>query len=343
MAYSESYHGEPKRLLIIAIDKSYSMEKHGIHELNSCLENFINNTKEDLSSFSSMELAVIAFNHTVDIICHPSCITDIDIPYITTEGSSNIAVGIEESIRIIKERTAFYKYTGDSYYKPWFVLITDSEDNINASILSDQIKKDVKNGVYQFLPVGVGNASMALLEQLKGSIMPVKLQDGKFNKFFHWLSSTVGNFSLSITPISLLNDLRPKIFISYKRVDQSKVIKIKETIEDRLNISCWFDANGIESDAQFANVIINAINECEIFLFMYSHAHTIIDDMDNDWTIREINFAQKKKKRIVFVNIDNTELTDWFEMMFGTKQQVDATNKDSINKLLLDISNWLDL
>jgi hypothetical protein len=76
---------------------------------------------------------------------------------------------------------------------------------------------------------------------------------------------------------------------------------------------------------------------------MYSHAHAEIEDFDNDWTIREINFAQKKGKRIVFVNIDGTELSDWFEMMFGTKQQVDANSNESMKKLLLDISNWLDL
>lgn len=48
---------------------------------------------------------------------------------------------------------------------------------------------------------------------------------------------------------------------------------------------------------------------------MYSSKHTEIEDYENDWTIREINFAQKKKKRIVFVNIDGSKLTDWFELI----------------------------
>lgn len=132
-----------------------------------------------------------------------------------------------------------------------------------------------------------------------------------------------------------------RIFISYKRVDKDKVFKIKDHIEVTLGEKCWIDIDGIESDAQFANVIINAINNSEVFLFMYSSAHSKILDYKNDWTIRELDFAQHKKKRIVFVNIDSSELTDWFYMLFGTMQQVDATNTQSIDKLVQDIKGWL--
>ena len=50
---------------------------------------------------------------------------------------------------------------------------------------------------------------------------------------------------------------------------------------------------------------------------MYSSSHTEIEDYDKDWTVREISFAQKKNKRIVFINIDRSPLTDWFELIFG--------------------------
>lgn len=134
-----------------------------------------------------------------------------------------------------------------------------------------------------------------------------------------------------------------KIFISYKRVDKDKVFSIKHYIEDNVGVKCWIDLDGIESDAQFANVIINAINNAEIVLFMYSFVHSKIIDYDTDWTIKEINFAQKKKKIIVFINIDGTALTDWFEFTFGTKQQVDAQSKDSMRKLCEDMKKWLDI
>ena len=151
--------------------------------------------------------------------------------------------------------------------------------------------------------------------------------------------------SLSVTlPISRETNLNvgSRIFISYKRVDKEKVFSLKDVIENKIGEECWIDLDGIESDAQFANVIIKAINNAQIFLFMYSHAHSEIEDYDTDWTVREINFAQKKKKRIVFVNIDGSPLTDWFELMFGTKQQIDASSEILIEKLCRDIKKWLN-
>lgn len=133
-----------------------------------------------------------------------------------------------------------------------------------------------------------------------------------------------------------------RIFISYKHVDKEKVFKIKNQINEKLGEDCWIDLDNIESDAQFINVITKAINECEIVLFMYSKAHSSIDDFENDWTIRELNYASKKKKRIIFVNLDHTKLTDVFEFMYSTKQQVDATSDTALNKLFLDLKHWLD-
>lgn len=131
------------------------------------------------------------------------------------------------------------------------------------------------------------------------------------------------------------------IFISYKRVDKERVFAIKDSIEKNVGEKCWIDLDGIESDAQFENVIINAINNAPIFLFMYSNSHTKIEDYEEDWTVKEISFAQKKKKRIVFINIDGTPLTDRFEFRFGTKQQIDASSDVLMEKLYEDIRKWL--
>ena len=137
--------------------------------------------------------------------------------------------------------------------------------------------------------------------------------------------------------------MNERIFISYKREDKDVVFKIKDDIESNVGVKCWIDLDGIESDAQFVNVIINAIDEAEIFLFMYSKKHTEITDFENDWTVREINYAQTKKKRIIFLNIDNTSLSDWFVMMFGLKQQVDVRSDVAMKKLYVDLRKWLSI
>lgn len=133
-----------------------------------------------------------------------------------------------------------------------------------------------------------------------------------------------------------------RIFISYKRIDKKQVFKIKEIIEKKTGEKCWIDLDGIESDAQFKNVIINAINQCDIVLFMYSKAHSYIRDFEKDWTVRELSFAAQKNKRIVFVNLDGSPLTDIFAFDYGNKQQVDGRNRDLIERLIVDIKTWLN-
>lgn len=77
-------------------------------------------------------------------------------------------------------------------------------------------------------------------------------------------------------------ELMARIFISYKRDDLNLVLPIKEKIEKATGERCWLDLNGIESDAVFANVIIKAIKQAEVFLFMYSKTHSTITNYEND-------------------------------------------------------------
>ena len=132
-----------------------------------------------------------------------------------------------------------------------------------------------------------------------------------------------------------------RVFISYKRVDKAKVFKLKDTIETAIGEECWIDLDGIESDAMFKSVIIKAINESEIFLFMYSRAHSTIEDFEHDWTVRELTFAELKKKRIVFINIDGSTLSDLFLFDYANKQQVDATSPQALDRLCTDLQKWL--
>lgn len=134
-----------------------------------------------------------------------------------------------------------------------------------------------------------------------------------------------------------------KIFVSYKRKDKEKVLSIVNRIQQELGVGCWMDISGIESHAQFASVIMDAIEEAEVILFMYSKSHEAIVDYENDWTIRELNYAQEMRKRIVFVNIDGTKLIKWLIMMFPLKQQVNAQSNEEIAKLIKDIGQWLKI
>lgn len=133
------------------------------------------------------------------------------------------------------------------------------------------------------------------------------------------------------------------IFISYKRVDKDRVFEIKDYIERETGLSCWIDLDGIESDAQFKSAIIKAIKNSDVFLFMYSNTHTRINDLEKDWTMRELDFASQENKRIVFINIDGTPLIDELSFDYGRKQQVDARDPSRLKKLVDDLKKWIQI
>lgn len=127
-----------------------------------------------------------------------------------------------------------------------------------------------------------------------------------------------------------------KIFISYSRKDYSSVVKLKDEIDLLLGKGvCWMDLTGIESDSQFVEVIINAINKSDIFLFMHSKSSE-----QSDWTRKEVMYANGKGKRLVFVKIDSTPLSDYFAFQFAGHDIIDLNDKKQKQKLLKDLAGW---
>ncbi len=141
----------------------------------------------------------------------------------------------------------------------------------------------------------------------------------------------------------MAQEKKERIFISYKRVDKERVFAIKNGIEQATGEKCWIDLDGIESDAQFVAKIMTAIDQCDVFLFMRSNAHNKIVDLTRDWTYREVNYALKKEKSIVFINLDNSQSPDWVSFMFPHQQEIDATDPDKLARLNKDLCEWLGI
>jgi len=127
-----------------------------------------------------------------------------------------------------------------------------------------------------------------------------------------------------------------KIFISYSRHDKEKVFKIKDEIERLVGKGvCWIDLTGVESDKQFIDVIIDAIDQAEIFLFMYSK-----NSDKSEWTRKEVEYAKSEKKKIVFVKIDKEPLSKYYRFQFNGHDIIDVFDGDQKRKLMFNLQNW---
>ena len=133
-----------------------------------------------------------------------------------------------------------------------------------------------------------------------------------------------------------------QIFISYKRNNKEIVFKIVKRIESRLGVKCWIDVEGIESNSQFISKICHAIEDAKIVIFMHSAEHHNIN-YEEDYTIKELNYARHCNKRIILLKIDDAPLKNYFLFEYGNKNYRLASDMDQFEAMLNDIAKWLNI
>lgn len=141
------------------------------------------------------------------------------------------------------------------------------------------------------------------------------------------------------------------IFISYKRADKEMVKNIKDQINSEIGNKCWMDLDGIESGDQFQNVIINAIDNADIVVFMLSKNFIApykdektgkIDLKKQTFPEREVMYALRHNKRLIPISIDGTTVYDckWLEFNCSGLDVIDWDNEDLKNKLINNLRQW---
>lgn len=185
---------EQKCLCVLVLDVSGSMRGKPMDELNKGLQDFYNEIADDVTTSQKLEVSLITFNHIVKTIQEPALVENFTMPTLTATGSTAMVNAVNEAIDKVEARKNWYKETGQTYYRPWIILMTDGEpdDDQDVDALAARIKKETEGKHFQFLPIGVEGANMTILDKIKGNIPPMKLQGTKFSSFFKWLSASMG-------------------------------------------------------------------------------------------------------------------------------------------------------
>lgn len=185
---------EQKCLCVLVLDVSGSMRGKPMDELNKGLQDFYNEIADDVTTSQKLEVSLITFNHIVKTIQEPALVENFTMPTLTATGSTAMVNAVNEAIDKVEARKNWYKETGQTYYRPWIILMTDGEpdDDQDVDALAARIKKETDGKHFQFLPIGVEGANMTILDKIKGNIPPMKLQGTKFSSFFKWLSASMG-------------------------------------------------------------------------------------------------------------------------------------------------------
>lgn len=185
---------EQKCCCALVLDVSGSMAGSAIIELNEGLQEFYKDIQADSTTANRLEVAVVEFSDNVNTLIDPSLATNFSMPHLTTKGSTKLVDGVREGIRVVLSRKAWYKQTGQPYYRPWVILITDgapdSDQDVNG--VASEIRNSMSNKEFFFFAIGVQGADMNMLTNISDpSMPPAKLQGLKFSEFFKWLSASM--------------------------------------------------------------------------------------------------------------------------------------------------------
>lgn len=198
---------EMKCLCVFVLDVSGSMRGQRLEALNQGMKDFYNEIQsgEGVSEklIDQLEVAIIQYDEEAQILRDPALLEEDEVPPTLTERGSTTetVVAMEEAIRMVEERKAWYKETGQKYYRPWIVVLTDGEPygdrateaDINA--IASRVATETEGKKYFVMGIGVGEANMDLLRKMCGKALP--LSGTKFTEFFKWLSNSLSTVSKS--------------------------------------------------------------------------------------------------------------------------------------------------
>jgi uncharacterized protein YegL len=193
---------DQKTICCLVVDVSGSMDGSPINQLNQGLKQFHEEIQKDTATANRIEIAIIEFSDTVEIVQQPALADYFTPPELETKGTTKLVDGVREGISLVQARKQFYKNSGQTYNRPWIILITDGEpdDDQDVTGLAQEIANGMAKKDFFFLPIGVTGADMPMLDSIAGSytdasgthkVVPLPLDSAKFSEFFKWLSASM--------------------------------------------------------------------------------------------------------------------------------------------------------
>ena len=109
-----------------------------------------------------------------------------------------------------------------------------------------------------------------------------------------------------------------EVFLSYASRDEATAQRICEYLESA-SVPVWMAPRDVPAGALYADAIVRAINACRTLVLVLSH-----DSVDSSHVGKEIERASSKRKPVVAVRLDATELTPSLEYFLSESQWIDA-------------------
>ena len=127
----------------------------------------------------------------------------------------------------------------------------------------------------------------------------------------------------------IMPDTDKEVFISYSRKDAATVKLIYDHLENA-GIKCWLDVDGMYSGISFKKVIVDAIKQSKVLLFMSSEHSNQSRNV-----VSEVSIAMEYGKKIIPVRLDMSAYSESIEydiinhdyLVYDKYRMEDSTNE----------------
>jgi uncharacterized protein YegL len=187
---------EPRVPCVLLLDLSGSMVGPAVAELAAGLEVYKNSLLSDSLAASRVELAIVKFGGSVEVLANFATASAFQLPVLTPGGGTPMGAAIGCGIDMVQKRKAVYRANGIGFYRPWIFLITDGAPTDSWQEAAQQVKQGEASKAFSFFAVGVENADFEILGQIS-TRKPLRLKGLQFSELFNWLSNSQQSVSRS--------------------------------------------------------------------------------------------------------------------------------------------------
>lgn len=196
------FNPAPRCPVVLLLDTSSSMDGAPIQELNQGLKQFLRETAADEAASRSVELEVITFDSSANVVIPFTTIENVDQnpKPLVANGLTAMGEGIQLALNDLKARREMYRKKGISSYRPWVVLMTDGGPNDrNWEQPANEMRDLGEKGKIQYIGIEIGDYADhdILCRILPSQPGPVKLKGLRFKQFFRWLTDSMKSVSAS--------------------------------------------------------------------------------------------------------------------------------------------------
>lgn len=180
--------------VVLLLDTSGSMCGEPIQELNRGIAAFKEDVIKDAQASLSVELAIVTFGGSVQLIQDFTSIDNFNPPQLEANSQTPMGEAIEYGLDLLETRKLIYKENGILYYRPWVFLITDGAPTDYWQSAAQLVKEAEAQRRQCFFAVGVKGADMNTLRQIAPR-EPMMLNGLDFRSMFVWLSTSMKRVS----------------------------------------------------------------------------------------------------------------------------------------------------